>query len=222
MGRFRAGFCGLGLSAVSIQEIRILVGPVAREPLARSGRGGYRWNLLIFGYPMRVFARQVPHALCVFGLSAGRKWGAALQHLAQIFPNPDRWLLLVNPSRTVPHSERSEQDGAKSRYSVRSISHHALSRASRVAAGFLPSIRRGTPPPLWTGLSGGLFGGPRAMGWLTGVPDKAHPASRSAQRAGRLALPGQPAGQGMALLSSCLGEQGVCSFRAGLQGLCQS
>lgn len=143
---------------------------------------------------MRVFACQIPHALCAFGLSAGRKWGAALWHLAQIFPNPDRRLLLVDTSRTVPYSEQTEPNGAKSRYSVCSMSHHALSRASRLAVGFLPSIRRGTPPPLWTGLFGGLFGGPRAMGWLTGVPNKAHPTSRSAQRAGRLALPGRQAG----------------------------
>ena len=41
------------------------------------------------------------------------------------------------------------------------------------------------------GAGGGLFGGPRAgMSWLTGVPNKAYPTSRSAQRAGRLALPG--------------------------------
>lgn len=157
-GRFRAGFCGLGLWVVPIWEIRILVGPVAQEPLTRFGRGGYRWNPLIFGYPMRVFACQVPHALCVFGLSAGRKWDVALQYLAQIFRNRNRWILLVDTSPTVPHSEQTEPNGAKSQYSVHSISHHALSRASRVAVGSFPSIRRGTPPPLWTGLKGGCLG----------------------------------------------------------------
>ena len=140
---------------------------------------------------MRVFALQSPRALFVFGLSVRRKWGAALQHPAQIFPNPNRWLLLVNTFRTVPHSERTEPNGAKSQYSVCSFSHHALSRASRVAVELLPSIRRGTPPPLWMGLEGGCLGD-HGLAWVgrQEFPTRPYPTSRSAQRAGRLALPG--------------------------------
>lgn len=174
---------------------------------------------------MRVFAFQSPRALFVFGLSVRRKWGAALQHPAQIFPNPDRWLLLVNTFRTVPHSERTEPNGAKSQYSVCSFSHHALSRASRVAVELLPSIRRGTPPPLWMGLEGGCLGD-HGLAWVGRQEFPTRPTQPVALPKGQAGLPsqGQRAGHGSepCQLLSSLGEQGVCIFRAGLQGLCKS
>ena len=163
---------------------------------------------------MRVFAFQSPRALFVFGPSVRRKWGAALQHPAQIFPNPNRWLLLVNTFRTVPHSERTEPNGAKSQYSVCSFSHHALSRASRVAVELLPSIRRGTPPPLWMGLEGGCLGD-HGLAWVGRQEFPTRPTQPVALPKGQAGLPsqGQRAGHGSESHVSCsaVWESRVCA-----------